>query len=75
MRAMDSTWLIDVEQSLLELNRSVLTLLAPEDRAFIIEIAPDTRWAATHLRDEAGDWLKQRRAQGDAAHPRRVNGS
>lgn len=61
VRALDSTWLVDVDQSLSDVNRSVLTHLAPDDSALIIEIGPDTKWAATHLRTEAGDWLKDRR--------------
>ena len=60
VRALESTWLIDVDQTIEEVHRSVLTLLHPTDQAFIVELTPVTRWVATHLFDDAKAWLKAR---------------
>ncbi len=60
-RAMDSTWLVDVEQSLEQLTTAVLGLVTPLDGVFIHEIAPGTTWSATRLLGDSTEWLRLRR--------------
>ena len=46
VRGLESTWLIETESSVEELNRSLLGQLGAEDRLLIVEIPARSRWAA-----------------------------
>ena len=61
VRCLESTWLIETNAPVEDLNRSLLAQLGAEDRLFILEVATKARWAGTRLVEGAGPWLKQRR--------------
>jgi hypothetical protein len=43
------------------LSERLLGFLDKDDSLLLIEVAPSTAWAATHLVEQTGEWLKQRR--------------
>lgn len=61
VRALETTWLVETTKTVSEVSDDALALLAEQDRLLVIEIAPGTLWAATHLLEGCSTWLKQRR--------------
>ncbi len=59
-RAMDTTWFVDVQQSVGELTNALLSHIRPRDRLLVVEIATNAGWSATAMDDETKDWLKRR---------------
>ena len=57
---MDARWLLDVREDINDVVRSLLQHCAPGDRLFITELAPETRWSGTGLREEVKAWLLAR---------------
>jgi hypothetical protein len=61
VQALESTWLLETDRPLAELNQLLVPLTYDTDRLLIVEIAPKAGWAATRLRGDTSLWLKQRR--------------
>lgn len=57
---MDARWLIDVSDDLNTVTAALLARLAPGDRLFVTELAPETRWSGTGLKDEVKAWFRAR---------------
>ena len=60
-QAQASAWLIETVEPLRVLSDHLLGFLDGNDSLLLIEVAPTTAWAATHLVEQTGEWLKQRR--------------
>lgn len=59
--AQTTTWIIDENDDARAVTKRLLGLVDKDDSLFLIEISPKTRWTATHLEHETGEWLKQLR--------------
>lgn len=57
---MDARWLIDVSDDLNSVTAALLARLAPGDRLFVTELAPETRWTGSGLKDDVKAWLRAR---------------
>lgn len=60
-QAQSSAWLVESTETLLVLSDHLLAYLHKDDSLFLVEVAPSTAWAATHLTEQTGEWLKRRR--------------
>lgn len=60
-QAQSSAWLIESSDTLRTLSNRLLGFLHADDSLLLIEVAPTTAWAATHLAEQTGEWLKRRR--------------
>lgn len=59
--AQATTWIIDGSDDARAVTKRLLSFVDKDDSLFLIEISPKTRWTATHLEHETGEWLKQLR--------------
>ncbi|MCJ2133994.1 hypothetical protein MKK69_07930 [Methylobacterium sp. J-026] len=60
-QAQSCAWLIESAETLRDLSESLLGYLHKDDSLLLIEVAPSTAWAATHLSEQTGEWLKRKR--------------
>lgn len=61
---MDARWLLDVREDLGGVTEALLRHCAPGDRLFVTELAPETRWSGTGLREDVKAWILARMARG-----------
>lgn len=59
-RLMDTTWVVDVKQSVDDVTRALLSHLPKGDRLFVMEFRADTPWTATGMDEDTKAWLRQR---------------
>lgn len=57
-QAQTTAWLINSAGDVKYITQKLLKLIDKIDSLFVIEISPKTRWTATHLEHETGEWLK-----------------
>lgn len=58
---LETAWLVETSEPLKAVSDRLLSLLAPGDGLFLVEVAANIPWAATRLKGGSGDWLKRHR--------------
>lgn len=61
VRALESLWLVDVNQTAVQVRDLLRTHLDANDRIMVVEITPAAAWAGWALLPPAGDWIKGKR--------------
>lgn len=59
--ALESVWLIDVNQTSIQVRDSLKALADANDGILVIEFAPQAGWAYSNLLPGAGEWIKRKR--------------
>lgn len=79
VRALDTTWLIDVHQEIEDLTVQLRSLMGADDRLLVMTMGAQSPWSATNMDKESKAWLTgrmeahalPRSGSDEAAKPRR----